>query len=52
MFEISKEVIKQFSDLGVIHKKIYESWNNSLIKFNRYQKYSDYGYIHKRILSL
>ena len=52
MFEISKEVIKQFSDLGAIHKKIYESWNNSLIKFNRYQKYSDYGYIHKRILSL
>ena len=52
MFEISSSVITEFSDLGVIHKEIYNSWYDSLKKYNNYQKFSDYGYIKERINSL
>jgi hypothetical protein len=51
MFEISKEVLVEFSKLGKIHKEIYESWLNSLVKFNSYQKFADYGYIKERLKS-
>ena len=52
MFEISSSVIMEFSNLGEIHKEIYKSCQNSLIKYNKYQKFSDYGYIKERINSL
>ena len=52
MFEISRTVITEFSELGKIHKEIYNSWYNSLIKYNTYQNFSDYGYIKERINSL
>ena len=52
MFEISSSVIIEFSNLGEIHKEIYNSWHNSLKKYNNYQKFSDYGYIKERINSL
>ena len=51
MFEISRNVVEDFSKLGEIHNEIYLSWRNSLIKFNNYQKFSDYGYIKERINS-
>ena len=49
MFEISRNVITNFAELGEIHQRIFNSWNNSLGQFNRYQKFSDYGYIRERI---
>ena len=49
MFKISRDIIKNFSELGEIHRKIYSSWQNSLTQFNNYQKFSDYGYIRERI---
>ena len=49
MFEISSSVIIEFSNLGEIHKEIYNSWYNSLKKYNNYQKFSDYGYVKERI---
>ena len=49
MFEISRNVVEDFSKLGKIHNEIYMSWRNSLTKFNSYQKFSDYGYIKERI---
>ena len=52
MFEISSSVIIEFSNLGEIHKEIYNSWYASLKKYNNYQKFSDYGYIKERISSL
>ena len=52
MFKISRSVITEFSELGEIHKEIYNSWQNSLIKYNKFQKFSDYGYIKERINSL
>ena len=52
MFEISSSVIIEFSNLGEIHKEIYNSWYDSLKKYNNYQKFSDYGYIKERINSL
>ena len=52
MFEISRSVIVEFSNLGEIHKEIYNSWYDSLKKYNNYQKFSDYGYIKERINSL
>ena len=51
MFKISRSVITEFSELGEIHKEIYKSWQNSLIKYNKFQKFSDYGYIKERINS-
>ena len=50
MFEISKNVVFDFSDLGILHKRIYESWNGALKKFNRYQNFSDHAFIKNRIL--
>ena len=52
MFEISRSVITEFSNLGEIHKEIYNSWYDALIKYNKYQKFSDYGYIKERIDTL
>ena len=52
MFKISRSVITEFSELGEIHKEIYNSWYDSLKKYNNYQKFSDYGYIKERINSL
>ena len=52
MFKISRSVVTEFSELGEIHKEIYESWQNALIKYNKYQKFSDYGYVKERINSL
>ena len=49
MFEISKSVVKDFSEIGEIHMKIYDSWYNSLIKFNKFQNFSDYGYLKERL---
>ena len=51
MLKISKEVVKDFSKLGSLHKKIYDSWLASLKQFNNYQIFSDYGYINQRIKS-
>ena len=52
MFIISKKIVSEFAELGDIHRKIYDSWNKALIKFNRYQTFSDYGFIDQRIKSL
>ena len=52
MFEVSKSVITEFAALGEIHKEIYNSWYDALIKYNKYQKFSDYGYINERIDTL
>ncbi len=49
MLEISRNVVEGFSDLGEIHKEIYNSWQTSLEKFNKIQPFSDYGYINERI---
>lgn len=48
MFEISKKVVKDLSKEGELHKRIYDSWEKSLTKFNKYQDFSDYGYINNR----
>ena len=48
MLEISREVVKKFSENGEIHKRIYKSWLKSLNKFNRFQSFSDYEYINIR----
>ncbi len=52
MFDISRSIIEDFSDMGKIHKDIYDSWRTSLIQFNSYQSFSDYGYIKERIKSI
>ena len=52
MIKISNEVVKNFSNYGDIHKRIYSSWKNSLDQFNKYQSFSEYGYIKERINSL
>ena len=49
MFEISREVVKSFSNLGKIHKEIYNSWEIAIKQFNRYQNFGDYGYIKERL---
>ena len=48
MFEISKKVVKDLSKEGELHKRIYDSWEKSLTKLNKYQDFSDYGYINNR----
>ena len=52
MFKISRDVVESFSELGKIHKEIYDSWKTALEQFNKYQEFSDYGYIKGRLLSL
>ena len=52
MFEISRFSDNRVFKLGEIHKEIYNSWYDSLKKYNNYQKFSDYGYIKERINSL
>ena len=49
MFEISREVVENFSKLGDVHKEIYLSWLDSLKKFDKFQLYSDYGYLKERM---
>ena len=49
MFKISREVVEGFSNLGEIHKEIFNSWEVILKQFNRYQNFGDYGYIKERI---
>ena len=51
MIKISNEVVKNFSTLGEIHNRIYDSWKKSLDQFNEYQSFSDFGYIKERISS-
>ena len=49
MFEISKQVVEEFSKLGKVHEEIFISWKNALNKFNIYQPFGDYGYIKERV---
>ena len=49
MLHVSKDIVEEFSELGDIHKRIYESWKENLTNFNNYQTYSDYGFIKQRI---
>ena len=49
MHSISKEVVVNFSNIGKIHKEIFNSWETALNQFNRYQKFGDFGYIKTRL---
>ena len=51
MFKISNEVVRSFSELGDVHRRIYNSWKQSLEQFNKYQSFAEYGYLKGRLSS-